>query len=82
MELQSDQDMGQAMDHVTRILKVLWPPPRHISDIMAGTKSSFTFRYALLFDHVKLTASKTVHATRQKGRRKIFLNYKTTKKLV
>lgn len=56
MELQSGQDMGQALDHVTRILKVPWPPTRYISDIMAITvaKSSSAFRYALLFDHIKL----------------------------
>lgn len=82
MELQSDQDMGQAMDHVTRTLRVPWPPTRHISDTLAitVTMSSFFFRYALLFDHIKLTASKTVHSTREKGRRKIFLNDQTTKK--
>lgn len=77
--------MSQAtMDHVTRTLKVPWPPTRHISDIMAiaVTKSSFAVRYAVLFDHLKLTVSKTVHATRQKGRRKIFLNEKLLKRLV
>lgn len=74
--------MGQEVDHVTRKLKVPWPPTRHISDIMAiaVTKSSFAFRCALLFGHLKLTVSKTVHATRQKGKRKIFLNDRITKK--
>lgn len=55
MEFQSGQDMGQPTDHVTRTLKVPWPPTRHISDMaITVTKSSFAFRYALLFDHIKL----------------------------
>lgn len=57
MELQSGQDMGQAtMNHTTGTLEVHRSPTRHasVSTAIAVTKSSFTFRAALLFDGLEL----------------------------
>lgn len=65
MEPKSGQDVRHAtMNHVRGTLKVHWSPTRHTSAIMAVlvTKSGFAFR----------TAFKTVHATRERGRIKIF----------